>query len=74
MADDKRKLSTGPNDRPLDSTVAQTGSGIPDDSSLPPEISDEEVERVRQKLEGDPRERLLKEVEEEQKASQRGSE
>jgi hypothetical protein len=74
MADDKNKLSSGPNDRPLSSTIAQTGSGIPDDTSLPPEVSDEEVERVRQKLEGNPRERLLKEVEEEEKASQRGSE
>ena len=30
--DRTRKLSTGPNARPKDETIAQTGGGIPDDS------------------------------------------
>jgi hypothetical protein len=51
----RSKITTGANDRPKDETIAQTGAGIPDDSSLPIEISDEEVERARQKLtEGTP--------------------
>ncbi|MDF2798132.1 MAG: hypothetical protein K0R85_876 [Devosia sp.] len=46
----RSKITTGANDRPKDETIAQTGAGIPDDSSLPIEVSDEEVERTRQKL------------------------
>jgi len=44
------KISTGPNARPRDATVSQTGEGLPDDSSRPVEVDDAEVERVRQKL------------------------
>lgn len=55
MADDREKISTGPNDRPLNETIAGTGPGIPDEALAPGEElaeppSDEEVERVAEKL------------------------
>lgn len=55
MADDREKISTGPNDRPLNETIAGTGPGIPDEAlapgeELPKEPSDEEVERIATKL------------------------
>lgn len=55
MAEDREKISTGPNDRPLNETIAGTGPGIPDEALLPgedlPEApSDEEVKRVAEKL------------------------
>ena len=53
--DDKPKISTGPNDRPRNETIAGTGPGIPDDAlapgeDLPKPPSDEEVERIAEKL------------------------
>ena len=59
MADDREKISNGPNERPINETVAGTGPGIPDDAATPgqevPEApSDEEVERIASKL-GAPR-------------------
>lgn len=55
MADDREKISTGPNEEPINETIAGTGPGIPDDAlapgeELPEEPSDEEVERVAEKL------------------------
>ncbi|HWJ37656.1 MAG TPA: hypothetical protein VNR86_02710 [Sphingomicrobium sp.] len=55
MAEDREKVSTGPNDRPLDETIAGTGPGIPDDAlapgeDLPEPPTDEEVERIAEKL------------------------
>lgn len=55
MADEREKISTGPNDRPLNETVAGTGPGIPDEALAPGEElveppSDEEVEKVRKAL------------------------
>jgi hypothetical protein len=37
MADNRQGsgISNGPNSRPLDDTVAQTGPGIPDDAASP---------------------------------------
>jgi len=32
MADDRERISTGPNDRPLNETIAGTGPGIPDEA------------------------------------------
>jgi hypothetical protein len=51
MADDREKLSNGPNERPINETIAGTGPGIPDDALSPgtdvlEAPSDEEVERV----------------------------
>ncbi|HEX8574161.1 MAG TPA: hypothetical protein VF759_15570 [Allosphingosinicella sp.] len=53
--DDKAKISTGPNDRPRNETIAGTGPGIPDDArgpgeELPEAPSDEEVERAAKAL------------------------
>lgn len=53
--DDKPKISTGPNDRPRNETIAGTGPGIPDDAlapgeELPEPPTDEEVERAAEAL------------------------
>ena len=62
MIDEREKISTGPNDRPLNETIAGTGPGIPDDSlapgeeELPEQPSDEEVEKAAEAL-GAPLER-----------------
>ena len=55
MAEDREKISTGPNDRPLNETIAGTGPGIPDEALLPgedlPEPPEEEEEkRIREGL------------------------
>ena len=55
MADDREKISTGPNDRPLNETIAGTGPGIPDEALAPGEElrqapSEQEVERIAAKL------------------------
>jgi hypothetical protein len=55
MADEREKISTGPNDRPLNETIAGTGPGIPDDALLPgkdlPEPPTAEQEkRIRERL------------------------
>ena len=55
MAEDREKLSTGPNERAINETIAGTGPGIPDDAlargqDLPPAPSDEEVERAARAL------------------------
>jgi len=55
MADDREKISTGPNEEPINETIAGTGPGIPDDAlspgeELPEPPTDEEVERVAEKL------------------------
>ena len=55
MADDREKISTGPNAEPINETLAGTGPGIPDDAldpgeELPEAPSDEEVEKIAEKL------------------------
>jgi hypothetical protein len=55
MAEDREKISTGPNEEPINETIAGTGPGIPDDAlapgeQLPEAPSDEEVERIAEKL------------------------
>jgi hypothetical protein len=56
MADDREKISTGPNDRPVNETIAGTGPGIPDDSlapgeeELPNPPNDEDVEKAAEAL------------------------
>jgi hypothetical protein len=55
MAEDREKISVGPNDRPINETIAGTGPGIPDEARSPgqeaPEPpSDEEVARMAKKL------------------------
>jgi hypothetical protein len=55
MADDRKKISTGPNEEPINETIAGTGPGIPDDAltpgeELPQAPADEEVQRIAEKL------------------------
>ena len=55
MPEDREKISTGPNEEPINETIAGTGPGIPDDAlapgeDLPKPPSDEEVERIAEKL------------------------
>ena len=55
MAEDREKISTGPNEEPINETIAGTGPGIPDDAigrgEEPLEApSDEEVERIAEKI------------------------
>ena len=55
MADDREKISTGPNGEPLNDTIAGTGPGIADDAltpgeELPDGPSEEEIEAIAEKL------------------------
>jgi hypothetical protein len=55
MADDREKISTGPNERAVNEPIAGTAAGIPDDArgpgeELPEPPSDEEVRRIADKL------------------------
>lgn len=55
MVEDREKISTGPNEEPINETIAGTGPGIPDDAlapgeELPDPPSDEEVEQIAEKL------------------------
>ena len=55
MAEDKAKISTGPNERPRNESIAGTGPGIPDDARAPGEAlpeppSDEDVARAAEAL------------------------
>lgn len=44
------KISNGPNARPKDETIAQTGPGLPNDSSPPVEVDEEEAKRIEEKI------------------------
>ena len=56
MAQDREKISTGPNEEPINETIAGTGPGIADDAlapgeeELPQPPSDEEVEKAAEAL------------------------
>ena len=55
MADDREKISTGPNEEAINETIAGTGPGIPDDAlapgeDLPEPPTDEQVEKVAEAL------------------------
>ncbi|ACS59975.1 MULTISPECIES: hypothetical protein [Rhizobium] len=67
------KTTNGLNDRPKDSTIAQSGPGLPDDSGQPIEATNQEVERVRAKFEGDARKKLQAEIDEQVEKPQRGT-
>ena len=52
---DREKISTGPNEEPINETIAGTGPGIADDAlapgeELPERPSDEEVEKTAERL------------------------
>ncbi len=42
--------STGTNSRPRDETISQTGPGLPDDTSLPVEITPEEEKKMEESI------------------------
>ena len=56
MIQDRENISTGPNEEPINETIAGTGPGIPDDSlapgeeELPEPPTDEEVEEAAEAL------------------------
>ena len=55
MAEDRTKISNGPNERAVNEPIAGTAPGIPDDArasgeELPEPPSDEEVARIAKKL------------------------
>ena len=56
MVQEREKISTGPNQEPINQTLAGTGPGIPDDAlapgeeDLPQPPSDEEVEKAAEAL------------------------
>jgi hypothetical protein len=54
MAEDREKSSTGPNEEPINETIAGTGPGIPDalapGEELPQPPSDEEVQKIAEKI------------------------
>ena len=52
---ERAKITTGPNERAVNETIAGTGPGIPDDARAPGEEipeppGDEEVERAKKQL------------------------
>jgi hypothetical protein len=52
---DREKISTGPNEEPINETIAGTGPGIPDDALAPGEQfpqppSDEQIEDAAEAL------------------------
>ncbi|PXW65421.1 hypothetical protein [Methylobacterium sp. B4] len=47
---DERPDSTGPNARPRNDTIAQTGEGIPDDSGRPVQVDEEEAQRIEETI------------------------
>ncbi len=55
MAEDRTKISTGPNERAVNEPIAGTAPGLPDEAlapgqELPEPPSDEEVRRVAERL------------------------
>ena len=55
MAEDRAKITNGPNERAVNETIAGTGPGIPDDArgpgeEIPEAPSDDEVERASEAL------------------------
>jgi hypothetical protein len=55
MAEDREKISTGPNERAVNEPIAGTAPGIPDDArgpgeELPEQPSEEEVQRIAEQL------------------------
>ena len=55
MAQDRAKISTGPNERAINEPIAGTAPGIPDEAltpgrDLPEPPSDEEVARIARQL------------------------
>lgn len=47
---DTAKITTGPNSRARNTTIGQTGVGLPDDSSSPIEVTPDEEQRISEAL------------------------
>lgn len=47
---EERPDSTGPNARPRDTTIGQTGEGIPDDSGQPVQVDEAAAKRIEEKI------------------------
>ncbi|WP_407866781.1 hypothetical protein [Phyllobacterium phragmitis] len=73
MMERKAKISTGANDRPRNETIGQTGEGLPDDSARPLDTDEREIDRTREQLQDDAREKLRKELKKEIELPQKGS-
>jgi hypothetical protein len=60
---EREKISTGPNEEPINETIAGTGPGIPDDAlapdeeELPEPPTDEQVEKAAEALDAPTAER-----------------
>jgi hypothetical protein len=70
------KITTGNNDRPRDATISSTGPGLPDDTSRPPQVSDEDAARMEAALKrtgGTPRDKLEDELRDEIELPLKGS-
>lgn len=55
MSDDREKISTGPNEEPINETIAGTGSGIADKAlvlgeEMPQAPTDEDVKRIAERI------------------------
>lgn len=48
--DQPAKISNGPNARPKDEMIAQTGPGLPNDSSAPVAIDEDEAKRIEERV------------------------
>jgi hypothetical protein len=72
MAD--KKITDGLNDRPKNASIGQSAEGLPDDGGQPVDVDEKTVEATKQKLSEDRREKLLKEVKQQEDASRLGSE
>ena len=62
MAEEREKISTGPNEEPINESIAGTGPGIPDEAlgpgeELPQPPTEEQERRVRESL-GAPKEEV----------------
>lgn len=47
---EERPDSTGTNSRPRDTTIGQTGEGIPDDGGRPVSVDETEAKRIAEKI------------------------
>lgn len=46
-------ISNGPNARPRDASIAQSAGGLPDDTSGPVEVDEDEARAIKRKLRGE---------------------
>ncbi len=68
-----KKLTAGPNDRPKNASIGQSAEGFPDDIGRPVDVDDKTIEATKQRLSGKPRQKGLKELEQQEDAARLGS-